>query len=320
MRPLAVCCGIGTVLAVVAAIATPGASAAALPNDDFAAAQEVGALPADLTGTTIEATVQPGEDDYFLDPKTGESVWYRWTAPADMRVWFDNCGAPSNTYVHVYEGSVLETLKRINTQIVAPGCEDGGIFGRREEFRAKAGAEYRLRVYSQLYEDGPFHLRLQRTIFDGSLTQAVSRRSIRKGQTVTYTVDVANLGTVPIDPWVTMVASKPGRLAIPALGTKYVSLQTSSGTCERVIYFSEHPGAACKLELQPGGKAHMTAKVRPSQSLTHWVDLDYNHGAGSRAIYDDVEANNEGEDTRLTTKVKPKRAKPHKKHRHHAPR
>ena len=60
--------------------------------------------------------MQPGEDDYFLDPKYGESVWYRWTAPADMRVWIDNCGAPTDTTSDVYEGTVLESLKRLDTR------------------------------------------------------------------------------------------------------------------------------------------------------------------------------------------------------------
>lgn len=301
-------CGIPVAVALLATAS--GALAAPPANDAYADAQLIGSLPADVEGTTTGATVQPGEDDYFLDPNYGESVWYRWTAPADMRVWIDNCGAPTDTNLTVYEGSVLETQKRVTT-LGQPACSADDVFGRREEFRAKRGVEYRIRSFSQLYADGPFHLRMQQTVLDATLTQTASRSVVKKGKTVTYTVDVANIGTVTIDPWIDLVTSKPGKLSLPVVGARYVSLTTTAGTCERVEFFAIHPGALCKVTLDPGAHLRIKATLKPSASLSHWVELNYGHG-GDTPIFDDDRSNDNGPTTRLDVRVK----KAKKKHRH----
>ena len=44
-------------------------------------------------------------------------------------------------------------------------------------------------------------------------------------------------------------------------------------------FFAVHPGAICDPgRIAPGGTVKITAKVRPSGSLSHWVELDYLHG------------------------------------------
>jgi len=276
-------------------------------NDDFATPQELGQqLNVDVDGTTVGTTLQPGEQGYYGNSGDGGSVWYRWTAPKRMRVWIDNCDAASNSSVTVYTGTAPASLQAVEPhygQPFTPDCEGSGLYGSRSEFEARAGTTYMIRVYSDLYAAGAFHLRMREILFDGSISQSASAKSIKKGKTVTYTVEISNLGTIPIDPWVQLVTSQPDKLAKSVAGTKYVSIKTTRGTCSRVKYFVEHPGAICKPgELAPGDSLRIIARVRPSRSLSHWIGLDYAHG-GDSPIYDDNRANDPSR-AHTTTKVK----------------
>ncbi len=283
-------------------------SAAPTPsNDDFATPQSLGQQRnVDVDGTTVGTTLQPGEQGYFGSASDGESVWYRWTAPKRMRVWIDNCDAASNSEVAVYKGTALGSLSEVGPHYgnpQAPGCGGAGLFGARSEFLATAGTTYSIRVYSDLYADGAFHLRMREILFDGSLSQSASATSIKRGKTVTYRALIRNVGTIPINPWVDLVTSKPRKLAQPVVGTKYVSIATTSGTCSRVKFFGVEPGAICKPgNLAPGDSMRITARVRPSQSLSHWIELDYAHG-GDSPIFDDNRANEAN--APRTTIVKP---------------
>ncbi len=294
------------------------AAALSPPNDNFAAAQDLGQqLNVDVDGTTVGATLEPGEPDYFGGVGDGESVWYRWTAPKRTRIWFDNCNAQSNSQVAVYTGTSVASLGQLEPSYfgdpLPPGCEGDGLYGARDEFLAHAGTTYMIRVQTDLYEAGAFHLRLREIRFDASLAQEASAKKVKKGKAVTYTVSVENLGTVPIDPDVDLVTSKPNKLAKPVVGTKYVSLETTNGTCKRVTYFAVHPGAICRLDLAPGERARIVAKVKPSQSLSHWAELDYAHGADS-PIYDEDRGN---EDEAPANTVVKKRKHKHRHHHHH---
>ena len=75
-----------SVIAALAALCVPATALAAPPaNDDRTAPEELGRLPAQVMGTTVEATRVP------TDPSSacglgGPQVWYRFTAPADGRI------------------------------------------------------------------------------------------------------------------------------------------------------------------------------------------------------------------------------------------
>jgi hypothetical protein len=276
-------------------------------NDNFAAAQDLGqALNVDVDGTTVGTTLEPGEPNQFGGPGDGDSVWYRWTAPKRMRVWFDNCDAASDSEVTVYTGTSVASVGEVGPNYAEPApppCEGSGLYGRRDEFLAKAGTTYMIRVYTDLYAEGAFHLRMREIRFDASLRQTASATKIKKGKTVTYTVDITNLGTVPVDPTIDLLTSKPGHLAKPVVGTKYLSLDTTNGKCKTVNFFAKHPGAICDIQLDPGQSARIVAKVKPSESLDHYAELDYAHGADS-PIFDEDGSNEDGP---LTTVVKRKR-------------
>ncbi|MEA2190072.1 MAG: hypothetical protein QOI73_193 [Solirubrobacteraceae bacterium] len=72
--------------AATALVLLPAAASAAPPsNDDRASATALGSLPAQITGTTVEAT-RVTTDPYSACGNGGPQVWYRFTAPADERV------------------------------------------------------------------------------------------------------------------------------------------------------------------------------------------------------------------------------------------
>ena len=242
-----------------------------------------------IAATTTDTTVEPGEEGYFGSPGDAQSVWYRWTAPKDTRIWFDDCGQDFGTRTQIYRGASLNTLTPVSEQFAGTpegpaNCHDlypgDNASGEVSAFMAKAGTTYRFQVLlHDINLDPDFHLGLREARFDGSISQASSAKSIRKGKTVTYTVTVRNLGTLPMAPEVELITSKPHKLARPVVGTRYVSLDPSQGRCRRVKFFAVHPGAICDPgKVAPGKTVKITAKVRPSGSLSHWVELDYLHG------------------------------------------
>jgi hypothetical protein len=276
-------------------------------NDDFATPQDLGDEPnVEVDGDTTGTTLQPGEQDY----SEGEggyygSVWYRWTALRDMRVWIDNCNAASDSLVTVYTGTELASLKvnervgelrRDREPFEITACdgfreaEDAQqpFYGGREEFLVTAGTTYMIRVSGAA---GAFHLRTREIVFDDSVSQSASATKIKKGKTVTYTADIQNEGTIPSTFGVSLFATQPDALAKPVVGTKYLSITSTSGKCGRVSYGHGFPGAICVPgELAPGDSVRIVAKVRPSQSLSHWIDINYGGGDRQRLL-DDNPAN-----------------------------
>jgi hypothetical protein len=71
-------------------VAVP-ANAAPPPNDNFADATEITGLPAEATGSNVDATREPDE------PVAGNgSIWFKWTAPTDggVTVVLGGCAPP----------------------------------------------------------------------------------------------------------------------------------------------------------------------------------------------------------------------------------
>ena len=100
-------------------------------NDNFANAQVIGpALPATLSGTTVDATIE--EDEPYSDPYGGNrnpSVWYRWTAPSDDPMIFSACSTgPETPVIAAFSGTVLGDLEHIDSD--QNGCRDGSKGGR----------------------------------------------------------------------------------------------------------------------------------------------------------------------------------------------
>ena len=107
--------GGGTVLSV----ARPQAPA----NDDFENAQSVG-RPAQVDGTTVDATEQPGEPDPPVYGGSSRSVWYRLTATTtDVAVASTNEGNNDAT-VAVYTGTAVGSLTEVGFEVGPAGARD----------------------------------------------------------------------------------------------------------------------------------------------------------------------------------------------------
>ncbi|MDQ2831318.1 MAG: fibronectin type III domain-containing protein, partial [Chloroflexota bacterium] len=141
--PIVVCGltnGVSYTFAVIAATAkgtsqpsqsnavTPSASYGP-PNDDFANAQPISGTSGAVTGANVSATKESGEPDHDGDPG-GASVWYVWTAPANVggSVTFDTCGSNFSTLLAAYQGGAVGALSQDSTLLPgnAPGCSAGG--------------------------------------------------------------------------------------------------------------------------------------------------------------------------------------------------
>jgi uncharacterized protein DUF11 len=296
---------------VILSMAAP-ASAAPPPNDNFADAQPISA-PANVAGTTVEATREAGEFNYDQYDGFGKgTVWYSFTAPKTVRYRIADCGVANPSLIFVFTGSSFTDLKRVSPKYEGPDdsnfdCGPNDDKGDWFFFYANAGTTYRIAVLDHFEElaGQPFTLTLDERpnpVFDTGITQKASKSAVKKGGTVTYTVTLRNTGTVTIDQeWINLTASKPNKLASKALQVKYLSLKTTRGKCHRQTFFSQHKGAQCAVgRLAPGEFAVVTAKVKVSQAITHWAFLDYNPGRGD-AVFDD---NGKNDSAKVLTKLK----------------
>ena len=81
-------------------------------NDDFAGAQAIG-MPAKIAGSTVDATLEPGEPE--PSPYgSGHSVWYRVTPATGESVRLSICGDLSNSFLTVYSGTSVTALTDVS--------------------------------------------------------------------------------------------------------------------------------------------------------------------------------------------------------------
>jgi Ca2+-binding RTX toxin-like protein len=128
-------------------------------NDSFSSATAIEGTDGNTTGTTVFASVEPGE------PARGEnSVWYTWTAPVTGHVRFDAWALRDaiwevDTVLTVYRGATVDTLS------VVARNDDWywtrlPTFGSALSFRAVAGTTYSISVNAfSSFSWGPFGLR-----------------------------------------------------------------------------------------------------------------------------------------------------------------
>jgi hypothetical protein len=139
-------------VALLASLLAPAAAAAAPANDNFADAQAIGpALPIEVPGSTIGATVEAGEEL----PADGHTVWFKWTAPASVPVRVDLCdyhavNGPGNRGLWVYTGTSIATLVEVAENFT--GC--------RVSFPAAVGTTYMIKFDTYFEGEGDFSLRM----------------------------------------------------------------------------------------------------------------------------------------------------------------
>lgn len=90
---------------LLAGLGLPGASPAQTPpNDNLASAQILTGQSGRVTGSNVNATLEPMEPVHPLNPG-GRSIWYQWTASVAGSVRFDTVGTTFDTLLAIYTNS-----------------------------------------------------------------------------------------------------------------------------------------------------------------------------------------------------------------------
>lgn len=131
---------VAPVLAVGLLLLAPAAAGAAPPdNDDRADAQRL-QLPANVMGTTVEATVEPDEPFVACTANAAASVWYTVTAASADRISLQLSAAGDLD-------ASLDIFRRTRSQLTRIGCEATDEEGEAEQsFRPEKDGIYLIRV------------------------------------------------------------------------------------------------------------------------------------------------------------------------------
>lgn len=134
-------CALTSTLTAVMALASTGVAQAVAPdNDDFDSATAVATVPFAHASSTVEATA--GDDDPLSQCNgMGNSIWYAFTAPADMYVRADTFGSNFDTVLDVYTG------QRGSLEWIACNDDSQGTHSS-VAFQASAGRTYYVLVRS----------------------------------------------------------------------------------------------------------------------------------------------------------------------------
>jgi hypothetical protein len=109
-------------------------------NDHFAGAQILsGSPPQSVTGTTVEATREPGEPEHAGNAG-GASIWYSWAPAESGHVTIEGCGSDFDTLLAVYTGATVNALSEIASNDDTCGLQS------LVSFAAVAGTTYYIAV------------------------------------------------------------------------------------------------------------------------------------------------------------------------------
>jgi Metallo-peptidase family M12/FG-GAP-like repeat/FG-GAP repeat len=124
-----------TSLAVV--LNTSGFSLTAPFNDNFSDARVISGPTGTIGGSTVLATKEPGEPNH-VGSNGGTSIWYRWTAPASERFYFQTFGSSFPTVIAIYTGASVDML----TSVVSSSSS----VPEYVEFTATPGTTYQIAI------------------------------------------------------------------------------------------------------------------------------------------------------------------------------
>jgi predicted outer membrane repeat protein len=132
----------GTAICDIGAYEAPG-NLQPPANDNFANAKTISGDNVSEPGTTVGATQEAGDPDFFVDAfSSGHSVWYRWTAPFSGSTTIDTCTTDYDSLLGVYTGSALGSLTEV--AVNNNDCPSG--WGSKVTFNATAGTTYQIDV------------------------------------------------------------------------------------------------------------------------------------------------------------------------------
>jgi hypothetical protein len=123
-------------------------------NDMFANAQVISGPYGAVGGTNVDATIEPGEPVGSTQNKT---VWYRWTAPANLSITFEtiDSGSLNDSVIGIYMGNAVGSLAAM-----AWNDDKNGSYDRhsRVTMIAGAGNVYYIQVRGFAELEGTFTL------------------------------------------------------------------------------------------------------------------------------------------------------------------
>ncbi|TAG08920.1 MAG: hypothetical protein EAZ42_08670 [Verrucomicrobia bacterium] len=237
------------------AIAAPPA------NDAFISAIElVGSSPAAVAGTTVAATAGPfdSDNDYFGNPGSAGTVWYKWTAPAGIttaRITVTFNGEPGECMVR--NGSFAEQIVGGMAQYLSAVKEAGH---RSFVIRTTPGEIYRIKIADRngSSSGGTFSLNLvgsnslstpvndtkstatvlpsqQNVVVTGSFQNATSDEGEMYYTDNTF-IKSAN---TPAAVWYRWQAPATGKYGINVIGQKYLKAQIVSSADSRFLLYDD---------------------------------------------------------------------------------
>src|SRR5579859_920710 len=78
-------------------------------NDSFVNATAITGPSGSISGSNVGGTLEAGEPSLAGNPG-GQSVWFVWTAPANMTVSFNTFGSDFDTLLGVFTGGAVNAL------------------------------------------------------------------------------------------------------------------------------------------------------------------------------------------------------------------
>jgi hypothetical protein len=145
-----------TVGAVAIALALPAAVLAAAPENDLPPGIEVTTLPFTHSTDTAEAAIHALEPNSTCTNLGSQSVWYTFTAPADLELVADTIGSDFDTVVDVFQGTLSANPDNPFDTLTVVGCNDndGLTLQSRLTFSVVLGETYLIRVNTPLNVTG----------------------------------------------------------------------------------------------------------------------------------------------------------------------
>lgn len=128
-------------------------------NDAFAASTEMVGNPISVSGSTIDATSEPGEPAPLPGEPAAVSAWWKWTASSAGWVEVNTQGSNFDTLLTVYSGTVISSLTRIGANDDDPVLP-GDLETSRVRFQTTSGTTYYFSVCGYAGKTGSVSLSL----------------------------------------------------------------------------------------------------------------------------------------------------------------
>jgi len=140
-------------MAAIACVSVGSVAFAQPVNDTFTNAQVIINASGSILGNNLGATLETGEPVIAGIPG-GASVWYRWTAPANLLITFQTVNSDFDTLLGVYTGNSVDQL----TLVADNDDASGSLVTSAVTFNAAIGTTYYIAVDGFDGANGNVHL------------------------------------------------------------------------------------------------------------------------------------------------------------------